>query len=51
MIEIRDRNTEQHQEVNSVKTDSISIYFPHAYIIHSKGGGGRQQTSLTWYKE
>ena len=32
---------------NSVITEFTCVYFPHAYILHSKRGGGTQQTSLT----
>ena len=36
---------------NSVITEFACVYFPHAYILHSKRGGETQQTSLTWYKQ
>ena len=45
MREIRDRNTEQHQEGHSVNTESTSLIFH--MPIYYKRGGGMQQTSLT----
>ena len=36
--EIRDRNTEWHQEGNPVNTDFV--FLPHAYIFHSERAAG-----------
>ena len=34
--EIKDRNTEQHREGNSVNTKSTIVCFPHANILQSE---------------
>lgn len=43
MRDTKHRNTEQHQERNSVNIEITCVYFPHAYMLNSKRGGGRQQ--------
>lgn len=50
MNEIKDRKNSFGRE-SSVNNDLPAFNCPHVYIVHSKRGGGRKQTILTWYKE
>lgn len=48
--QIYEKNTRQKHKTapgGHVNTEIMSFYFLHACICHTKGKGGRQQTSLT----